>query len=435
MPDNVASIAPIPTRQARVGTQAHPTEIVILNDFSTAQGGATVIALAEARELRRQGYRVTWISGDGGSPELEAIGVNQVALGLSPLLRQPAWRAVTAGLHNTQVVRAIADWIGRNDRPDTVYHLHNWSQILSPGVFEALRPVESRLVVTCHDFFNICPNGGLTHYRRSAPCDLTPLSRQCLASQCDRRSAAQKYWRTLRQLRLNWLARFGTSSATFTFLHERMLERFAELGFSAPEMVTVRNPVEAWSRSRIAAEDNRGFLFVGRIGEDKGADLAIRAAANTGQKLTLIGSGELANACATGATEIEFAGWRGSAAIAELASTARALIVPSRIVEPFGLVVLEAAMSGLPVVMSSQAFLAPEAEALGFARTFDVGATEQLDNLLCTLARDDELVSTMSHAGFMRARSLCHSPVSWIDQLLQIFGDKLALSDARKRYD
>lgn len=404
-------------------------EVVIVNDFAKATGGATIIALQEARELRRLGYKVTYICGDNPSPELAALGVEQIALGSLPLLDQPAWRAMTDGLHNFAARRMIADWIARCDTPRTVYHLHNWSQILSPAVFDALKPVERRLVVTCHDFFNSCPNGGFTHYANSRPCTVSPLSVQCLASQCDRRSALQKYWRTLRQVRLKQLARFGQSQASFTFLHERMQEKFIASGFNARHLLTLRNPVEAWTDRRIEAERNHGFIFVGRIGPDKGADLAISAARAARQDLTLIGSGAVAVPSEQGDSRIESTGWCDRAEIASLASRARAILVPSRVVEPFGLVLLEAAMSGLPVIVSDHAYLASEASELGFAMTFPVERPDELAGLVSRLASDDDLIARMSRTGFEQAHALCHSPASWTAQLTQLFGQKLARAD------
>jgi glycosyltransferase involved in cell wall biosynthesis len=401
-------------------------EVVIVNDFAKATGGATIIALQEARELRRLGYKVTYICGDSPSSELAALGVDQVALGSSPLLEQPAWRAMADGLHNSAALRMVADWIARRDTSRTVYHLHNWSQILSPAVFDALKPVERRLVVTCHDFFNSCPNGGFTHYANSSPCAAVPLSVQCLASQCDRRSPLQKYWRTLRQVRLKQLAGFGQSQATFTFLHERMQEKFIASAFPARHLLTLRNPVEAWTDRRIEAERNNGFIFVGRIGPDKGTDLAIGAACAAGQDLTIIGPGEIVVQTPQGGSRIASAGWCDRAEIASLARRARAILVPSRVVEPFGLVLLEAAMSGLPVIVSDHAYLADEAKDLGFATTFSISRPDELAGLVARLASDDELIARMSRAGFERAHELCHSPASWTEQLTELFGQKLA---------
>lgn len=403
-------------------------EIVVINDFASARGGATTVALQAVQQYRRLGYRVTYICGDSPSPELTKLGVTQVALNSSALLDLPASRAFVQGLHNRRAERVIRQWIQAHDTPRTVYHLHNWSQILSPSVFRALRDVEDRLVVTCHDFFNICPNGGFSHFRSSTPCSFRSLSAQCLMSQCDRRSSARKYWRTLRHMHLNDLARFGDSPVTFTFLHDRMLEKFVSSGFPANNLVSIPNPAEAWTRERIAAERNDSFLFVGRLGRDKGADLAIKAARTAGQKITLIGIGELAAIIPTNDAGVEIAGWKSPREIADIARHARALIVPSRVTEPFGLVILEAAMSGLPVIVASHAYLADDVVELGFGDTFDINNGDHLAEVITAFASDDERIERMSRAGFEHAHSLCHTPESWISKFIEIFETKLEQS-------
>lgn len=400
--------------------------VVMINDFARQSGGATMIALMAAEQYRRLGYQVTFISGDQANPALDALGVKQIALDLPRLLDLPAARAAATGIHNTQAERAVARFIEEHDAEGTVYHLHNWSQILSPAVFRPLRKVQQRLVVTCHDFANICPNGGYTHFPQSRPCSLRPLSAACLVSQCDRRNAAQKYWRTMRMAWLRNLARFGDSSATFTFLNSTMQDKFVAGGFPARDLVAIANPVEPWSRERIAAERNEGFLFVGRIGTDKGADLAIAAARATGEKLTLIGPGDESVDWTTDEPNLNFVGWKDRTEIAEIAGHSRGVIVSSRVIEPFGLVILEAAMSGLPVIVSSHAYLAGDVVRAGFGETFDVTDPANLARQVARLAGDDDLVARMSAAGFANAGSLGTTPESWVARFVEIFERKLA---------
>ena len=407
------------------GTTAPIDHVVVINDFATARGGATVIALESVKQYRRLGYPFTFINGEASTAELDALGVSVIGLDCAPLLEMPAIRALQIGMHNQAAVDALAEWIGRHDTPRTVYHVHNWSQILSPAIYRALRPVEERVIATCHDFFNLCPNGGYFNYRASMPCELRPLSAGCLTSQCDRRSSLHKYWRVLRQYYANHLARFETSASTFTFLHKGMQEKFVRSGFAARNVMTIPNPVEPWSSTRIEAETNTGFLFVGRIGRDKGADLAIRAAREAGQRLTLVGSGEIGGDAAPDDPHINFVGWRDKDEIIEYARTARALIAPSRMIEPFGLVILEAAASGLPVIVSSHAFLAEDVKSQGLGSTFDISEPGELTALLKQFADDDELTARMSTAGFNNAANLFLSPEDWISTFIDTFEKKL----------
>mgnify|MGYP001251601862 CR=1 FL=1 len=125
-----------------------------------------------------------------GDDELAEAGIDVHGLGQSKLKKAGTFAAMTKGFHNAEAKCLVADWIAQNDTPSTVYHLHNWAQILSPGVFAALKPVEARTIVSCHDFFNVCPNGGLLNFQTGEICKLKPMSAACWVSQCDRRNSA-----------------------------------------------------------------------------------------------------------------------------------------------------------------------------------------------------------------------------------------------------
>ena len=399
--------------------------VVIIHDHATPVGGAGVLALMAAREYRKLGLPVTFFTGGSGNATGDLEGIDLIALGTARLLDLPKWAAMRQGLYSKMVRNALAAWIVQNDTERTVYHLHNWSQTLSPAVFEALRPVEQRTIVTCHDFFNACPNGSFLDFQKSKLCVSRPLSPACLAKQCDRRGAAHKYWRVLRHLQLGRSAAFGDSRATFTFLHARMRDKFVEAGFAAQDLRINPNPAEAWSKQRIAAEENTRLLFVGRIGRDKGADIAVEAAHAAKMPITLVGSGELAEDLAARFPEVRLAGWCDRSGIAAAAKQARTLIVPSRVTEPFGLVILEAAMSGLPVLVSDRAYLSSDVERDDFGIAFDPDDPRRLVALLSRLMRDDDAVRRMSLNGVSRAAACTHSPESWAGSFVRIFCEKL----------
>lgn len=408
-------------QECAAASQSAIERVVVINDFSVPEGGAGVLALEAVKQYRRLGYPVSFLTGQGATAELEAMGVSVTGLDGAPLLQTNPARAMMQGLHNARAQRLIAEWIGRHDTPRTVYHLHNWAQILSPAVFAALRPVDGRTIVTCHDFFNICPNGGFLHYGRFRPCQLRPLSAACILSQCDRRNALHKYWRIARQAHLNRLARFRDSRFTFSFIHERMRRKFVDSGFPARRLLAIPNPAQPWSLERIRAEGNASFLFVGRMGSDKGADIALRAARLAGAPITMVGSGEAWRDLAAAYPEARFEGWCDRARIRQIARGARALIVPSRVIEPFGLVICEAAMSGLPVILSDRAYLAPEVEARGFGHSFSVSDIEGLAATMKAVMGNDLAVERMSRNAFEQSDFLCHTPEGWISAFVRHF--------------
>lgn len=399
--------------------------IVVIHDYSEPEGGAGILSLAAIRSYRQRGYPVTLVSGQGRTSELDALGVDVVGLGSEGLLAVSALKALRQGYHNADAQQVMADWIDRNDTPGTVYHLHNWSQILSPSIFIPLRRVAERVIVTCHDFFNTCPNGGFVHYGRSEVCEKKPLSAGCLASQCDRRSALHKYWRVARTQHLNRIAGFGKAGFAFTFIHEKMLDRFVAAGFQGRDLHAIRNPAEAWTSDRINAASNRGYLYVGRVSSEKGIDVALEATCRADVPLTVVGQGEKLEELKSAYPHADFVGWKKRAEIAEYARSARALLMPSRWPEPFGLVAFEAALSGLPVIVSRTAYVAEDFERLGAGIQIDPTDTDSLSALLTGLSTDNARVDAMSLAGFERAQEACNTLESWIDALMELFQRRL----------
>ncbi|WP_158085538.1 glycosyltransferase [Henriciella aquimarina] len=402
--------------------------ITIIHDRVEARGGATGLARLCALEYRKLGLPVTFLTGEDGDAELEAAGVEIIGLGQQGLRTAGTLTALRKGLHNSEAAYLVASWIEANDTPGTVYHLHNWAQILSPAVFGALRAVEARTVVSCHDFFNICPNGGLLNFPKGTVCHLKAMSSACWMSQCDRQSPVHKYWRMIRQLHLRNRAGFPESAMTFVCLNKGMEDVMREAGFDAPNLTHIPNPAQAYTPERIPAEENDAFLFVGRLNREKGADLAAEAAHRAGVQLIMVGEGELAAPLSQRYPEIDFPGFCSRAQIAEFASKARALIVPGRWREPYGLVIADAALSGLPVILSAPSTLSGDIARRDMGTVFDPAEAGALEATLRALSEDDTAIARFSHNAHSRAGEICNTPESWAASFIELFETKLGLA-------
>ncbi|GJE62604.1 glycosyltransferase family 4 protein [Methylobacterium trifolii] len=399
--------------------------VVVINDVSVVRGGATAIALTSARMMRDRGIPVTFVTGDRGDALTPADrGIVFEALQGRHILEGPRAGAALRGLYNADAARALARFIARTDTPDTVYHLHGWSKVLSPSVFRALAPVASRLVVAAHDFFLVCPNGGSFDFRREAVCDLRPMGAGCLVTNCDRRHAAHKLWRVVRQGVRRALIDFGTTEALVLAVHEGMIPILDRGGIARSRSRALRNPVMPWRAERVAAEANRSILFVGRLEQDKGVDLLARAARRANVPLRVVGAGPLGAQLAAEHPEVEQLGWRDRTQIGALVAQARCLVMPTRYREAFGIVALEGLMSGLPVVLPDHAMLAPEIRDGGFGLTCDPHDEAALAATLRRLADDDEAVAAMSRRGHAHARELAPTPDAWIDALLDLYSER-----------
>jgi glycosyltransferase involved in cell wall biosynthesis len=400
--------------------------IVIINDHSIARGGAEIIALTSAIWLRNRGFPVTVLSGDAGHNEkLTARGVDVLGMNQQAVIDVPAHVAVLRGTYNRQTARFIADWLARNDTPGTIYHLHQWAHIFSPSVFRALRGVTDRLVLTAHDYFLVCPNGAFMDYPHDVVCRRVPLSVSCLVVNCDRRKYTHKIFRVARQMARAAVIDLGRLGVPITVLHPGMAPEFIRSGTRSGNLRVLRNPVQALSHERIQAECNREFVFVGRVGLEKGADLACRAAREAGVPLRIIGDGPLRSELQRIYSEFTFDGWCSREELANLTKQARALVMPSRYPEPFGLVAVEALWAGIPVVVTNRALLAPEIEASesGICYYADDGG---LPAALARLASNDELVKRTSERAFGCTRWMATTPDTWTDAIIDLYTERLS---------
>jgi glycosyltransferase involved in cell wall biosynthesis len=396
--------------------------VVVLNDVSAARGGGTSLALASVRGLRARGVPITLIVGDDGeSGEMRDLGVEIVALGQALLLDAGLRAAFFRGLYNRRTVEVVGDWIRRSDTPGTVYHVHTWAKILSPSVFHVLRDVADRLLVSAHDFFLVCPNGGYVHYDSGRVCDLRPMSAACVLASCDRRSHGHKLWRVARQAVRQMVFDARRTPPVVLAIHDGMRAGLERGGIPGPAIRVLRNPINAFSDTRIKAEDNREFVFIGRLNAEKGPDLAAKAARRAGARLRIIGDGPMLGDLRRDYPEIAFDGRLSARDIGQRVAFARALVMPSRYPEPFGLVAGEALWSGLPVILSETALMADEIVARGAGMAFDVLDAQALASCFRASLDADATTRAMSINAFERARDLGTTPAQWIETLVDIY--------------
>ncbi|PNU04792.1 glycosyl transferase family 1 [Novosphingobium guangzhouense] len=393
--------------------------IVIINDLAHPRGGASQLALDSAVAFVRRGYRVTLLCGSDGNESLEREGIEVVALGMSRLLEGNRARAMMEGLYNKRAATMVRQWVTRNDTPRTVYHVHGWSQILSPAVFSALLPVRGRMIVHAHDFFFTCPNGAMFHFGRDAPCAARPMGLSCLASACDRHGIAAKGWRVVRQGLQNGV--LADYPPPLLLIHNGMARYFSRSGLSATDMTVLPNPVRPFTPTRIEAERNRAVLFVGRMEATKGIDLAAEACRRAGMTLIAVGTGAMLADLSQRYPEMEWVGQQEPAAIARFARRARLAVMPSRHIEPFGLAAVEALWSGLPVIASRDSLIADDIVAAQAGLAVNPRDLDGFAAALASLSGDDTLTRRMSIAAHQQLGAIALSPESWVEALLDAY--------------
>jgi glycosyltransferase involved in cell wall biosynthesis len=415
-------------------TDGLPRRVVVISDLSEPRDGPSVVAIRNARTLADRGITVEYFCGDfGGNEDLRRLGIPVHAMGAKELRSSSVAVAALRGLYNISAARRLKALIRAKDTPQTLYHVHNWSKILSPSIFGALRPVMDRVVLTAHDYFLACPNGGYFHFQRGTPCSLEPLSLSCLGSNCDRRSRFEKAWRIARDLERRFLLNLSGSRATVLAVHEGMVPLLEKGGIPAQRIEILWNPVLPWSPDPVRAEGNSGFLYVGRLDHDKGVLLLAQAAKQANVPITFVGEGSLGSQITAIYPAAKLAGFKDRAGLKTIADETRCLVVPTRSRETFSLVAYEAFTSGIPVIISAFAATRDEILQRGVGLSCDPYDTNALGRLMAELATDDSRISAMSTRGFESKAKLAVSVPDWEYRLLNIYRQQLQKAGVTQR--
>ena len=329
--------------------------VLHVNKFLYRRGGAEGYLFDVAQLQRDAGHEVAFFGMDHPDNEpMPYAGSFPRHLEFEPTPASARGKIENAGrmLWSTSAARGI-DEVLTAFRPDVV-HLHNVYHQLSPSI---LRPVARRAipaVMTLHDYKLACPT-----YRfldRGALCEACVPRRFWNAAlrACNGSRAASAMAGL--ELGVHTLTRAYAPVGRFV-CPSRFLESKMRAGRVFPERLRwLPNFVDV-ERWRPKGAPGSGAAFAGRLSDEKGVDVAIRAIAKIpGATLEIAGDGPArpsleSLAAELGVTDrVRFRGRLATDELGEMLRGAAVAVVPSRWYENQPLAVLEAFSCGLPVV-------------------------------------------------------------------------------------
>ncbi|MET3853422.1 glycosyltransferase family 4 protein [Rhizobium sp. OAE497] len=161
-------------------------------------------------------------------------------------------------------------------------------------------------------------------------------------------------------------------------------------------------------------------MFLGRMTWEKGVRTLGEALRMTGQAATLIGRGPLLEEMQKTLPHCWVPGWLDDATVAKLAGEARVFIMPSRMPEPYGLVAAEAIMSGIPLIVSSNALISEEIAANGAGLVFKSGDAASLADAL-NKVKSDSLVQKLTEGARAFGQKIAPSRQEWDQRMIAIY--------------
>lgn len=248
------------------------------------------------------------------------------------------------------------------EKPDLA-HVHNIAHQLTPAILPVLKKHGIPIVQTLHDYQLICPNYKL--YTQGSVCE---------------RCFKHKYYNAALNSCLNDSKAGGALGAIEMTLHKLVLksydavdvficpshflyERLVAWGIPEKKLHYLPNFIDSTQfQNNLPAQPSKDFyLYAGRLNQEKGIDLFIKAAARLPDiKFVIAGEAETAEQNTAYAQQLKLLKnleWKGKLAqpeVRQLMAQARALIVPSEWYENAPLNVLEAQAARTWVIASQR---------------------------------------------------------------------------------
>lgn len=399
--------------------------IIVVSDYSYPEGGATNVAIQTALLLSKfTSYNIYFFSGCGDiCSELNSSKVNSLSLNIQDILHNPSRiSAIKNGIYNKKVEREFKQYLSRFLPSETIIHIHTWTKVLSSAVFKVSNLLGFKVVLTLHDYFITCPNGGCLNYKKNQICTLKPLSLKCLCSNCDSRSYLHKIWRVLRQYKQNSVIA-KCNNISFVFVSEFQKVEILKRTNPNGKLYTLVNCIDANVKNRVLAENNDIFIFLGRVSKEKGVEIFCEAVSQSKVKAVVIGDGPIRKELETKYPNIVFTGWLNKENIEKWIYRSRCLIFPSVLFECCPLTILEVQSFGIPCIVSNRCA----------AKDFIVNNKSGILSSPCSndfaksieIFSDNLFVKKMSTFTFENFDKNIYDQHNYIKQLLSLYKDTL----------
>ena len=358
--------------------------VVIVNDFNYVQGGASKVAIDTAKLLKEEGYNVYFFSAVNKEEE-NIDGITYISTNQNEALKEKnKIKGAINGIYNFKAKKELKRLLKTLNFNDTIIHVHGWTKALSSSIFDIAFKMKFKVVLTLHDYFTACPNGGYFNYPKNEICHLKPLSWKCIKCNCDSRNYGFKLYRVVRQFVQNKIVKLNDkleNAISISDFSEKILK--STLGKNT-EVTRIYNPIDIDEHiEKVDITKNKYYLYVGRISKEKGVDLFCQAITELGYKGIVVGDGDEKSILEEKFPNIEFTGWKNKDEVKQYMKGAKALIFPSRWYETAGLTILEAKSLGIPCLVSKNS---AGKEFVEESEAFDVNDISDLKNKIKAIA-------------------------------------------------
>jgi len=277
--------------------------ILQINKFHFIQGGADKYYLDISQKLKESGHKVANFAMQhpkNADSAYKNYFVSQLDFSMQKNILKNIWHSlkiVGRTFWSTEAAKQLEKLIV-DFKPD-VAHLHTFYHQLSPAILKVLKKHKVPVVMTVHDMHLISCNYVRFHHNQICSHTLNKNFWQAVPYKCVKNSYLASGLEALGHYFHKWLKIYEQNIDLFIFPSEFQAKEHIVSNFKMKRYKILNNYINtetlAFSRPRnnTSSKNSNFIIYVGRLSEEKGIDVLIKAYAqlNTDIKLKIIGDG------------------------------------------------------------------------------------------------------------------------------------------------
>jgi glycosyltransferase involved in cell wall biosynthesis len=338
-------------------------KIILAHKFWRKVGGAEVYFQDVARILRNHGHEVRIFTTDYDAEGSKDVYTRtpEVVFGESPEYLNGSFidkiRAIPETIYSKKNKKTFASLLS-SFQPDVV-HVFALYISITPSILDACSEAGVPVVMSCNDYKHICPNYRLFHHGKVCNDCKGGAFYHAITNNCCKHSLAVSAVSALEAYVHSSMNIYRKNIHTFLFESRFMMQKTAEFwGEGAVRMEYLGKPFDATAYQAGTPAADRYLLFIGRLSDEKGVDMLIRAMKMVPEaRLKIAGEGPYREYLEKltkdeGVINVQFIGSVWGSDAGKLIEDSLFVVVPSLWYENFPYVMTEAFARGKAVIGS-----------------------------------------------------------------------------------
>lgn len=390
--------------------------ILLINDYINAFGGAETAVMNTKRILEKNGHKVVLLGEKTNKDSIRTFFER--------------WFNLKYYFKTKKIIR---------EKKIDVIHINSCT-FISPSPILASKKMNKKTVMTFHSLNYYCPRTwGID---KSGKTCLKDYDFCCLFRGCPTFKSMKMFplFLTIKWLKIGFHRHLIRKYTDYFICPSKKLKEFMQKTFKLPEekIFYVPNFIEIPNSYNVdfSKIKNNQFLFVGRISEEKGIDIAIKAINILIKKeelkdlcLKIIGSGNEADNLKKLVKKlniennIQFLGKVDNDKLDKYYQESLAVLIPSVWFEAFGLVNIEAMKNKTPIIASKVGGIMDIVEHGKNGYLFKLGDYKDMSRYIKKLYKNTELSKKLGENGFKKVKEEFNEKKHY-NELMKIYSNQ-----------